>query len=146
MAKKSAKSEASATPAAGDKAAAPKKAPKKKAATKAAAPKKVAAAKTAAPKKAVKTKVPKAAAPKAAAKAKSAAIKLTDSQKDLLSKVAGAGEGGYEAAKPMEERTLAALVERKLIKKGAKNKATGKVPHTVTAGGKKHIESSGSAS
>jgi predicted lipid-binding transport protein (Tim44 family) len=154
MAKKSAKKDDSATP---TKAAtkAPKKA-KAAAADKAAAP--------AAPKKAaVKVKVKKAAAPKAAkaakaekapkaakapkdAKPKAAPIKLTDSQKDLLKKVQGAAEAGYEAAKEMENRTLNALVERKLIKKGPKNKATGKIGYTLSAAGKKHIEADGAAS
>ena len=84
-------------------------------------------------------------APKAA-KAKAAPIKLTSSQTELLKKVHGAGEGGYSADKKIEERSLTALLERKLIKKGAKNKETGKVPHTLSTAGKKHIEGSGGAS
>jgi hypothetical protein len=142
MAKKTAKKEESATPtkaSAKDSAKTSKKAP---AAVKAAAPKAGA----------VKTSVPKAAAPKAAAaaakapkaaKPKAAPIKLTDSQTEILKKVHGSGEAGYAAEKKIEERSLTALLERKLIKKGAKNKETGKVPHTVSAAGKKHIDSQG---
>jgi hypothetical protein len=96
---------------------------------------KAAATKAAKPKAAAT----KAAAPKAA-KPKAAPIKLTESQADLLKKVHGAGETGYTAAKPVEDRSLAALVEKKMIKKGAKDKATGKVPHTVSTAGKKHVE------
>ena len=106
--------------------------PKKSIATKAAKPK--AAAASATSPKAASVKAPKAAKPKAAR------IKLTDSQNDLLKKVHGSGDGGYSADKKIEERSLTALLERKLIKKGAKNKETGKVPHTLSTAGKKHIE------
>jgi hypothetical protein len=133
--KKTAKKDASATP---TKASAKDtaKTPKKKAAPKAAAATK--AAKTKTPKtKAAKTKTAK---PKAA-KPKAAPVKLSASQTDLLKKVHGAGESGYHPEKKVEERSLTSLLEKKLIKKGAKDKATGKVPHHVTATGKKHVDS-----
>jgi hypothetical protein len=128
--KKTAKKEASATPTkapAKDSA----KTTKKKAAPKAAATKAPAA---------------KKAAPKKAAKPKAAPIKLSESQAEMLKKVHSAGEAGYTAAKQVEERSLTALLERKLIKKGAKDKATGKSPHTVSTAGKKHIEKSSGGS
>jgi hypothetical protein len=133
--KKTAKKDASATP---TKASAKDtaKTPKKKAATKAAAAPKAAKTKAAKTKTAkTKTAKPKAAKPKAAP------VKLSASQTDLLKKVHGAGEGGYHPEKKIEERSLTSLLEKKLIKKGAKDKATGKVPHHVTASGKKHIDS-----
>ena len=139
MAKKTAKKEESATPTkatAKDSAKTTKKAPV------------VAKAATSAPKAgSVKTKVSKAAAPKAAAKSvkpKVAPIKLTESQNELLKKVHGST--GYSAEKKIEERSLNALLGHKLIKKGAKDKASGKVPHTVSAAGKKHVESQGTGS
>jgi hypothetical protein len=134
--KKTAKKEASATP---TKASAKDtaKTPKKKA-----APKKAAATPKAAKTKAAKTK---AAKPKAA-KPKAAPVKLSSSQTDLLKKVHGAGEAGYHPEKKVEERSLSSLIEKKLIKKGAKDKATGKVPHHVTASGKKHVGSSSTGS
>jgi hypothetical protein len=123
--KKTAKKEASATPTkapAKDSA----KTTKKKAAPKAAA---------------TKATATKKAAPKAA-KAKAAPTKLSESQTEMLKKVHGSGEAGYTAAKQVEERSLTALLERKLIKKGAKDKASGKASHTVSTAGKKHIEKS----
>jgi hypothetical protein len=131
--KKTAKKDASATP---TKASAKDtaKTPKKKAAPK--------AAKT-------KAAAPKAAKPKAAPKAakpKAAPVKLSSSQTDLLKKVHGAGEDGYHPEKKVEERSLVSLLEKKLIKKGAKDKASGKVPHNVTASGKKHVDSGSTGS
>lgn len=78
-------------------------------------------------------------APKAA-KPKAAPIKLTTSQSELLKKVHGAGEPGYSVDKKIEQRSIDALLERKLIKKGAKDKASGKIPHTLSASGRKHVE------
>lgn len=104
------------------KKAAPKKAAPKKAAPKKAAPKK-AAVKKAAPKKAVK---------------KATAIKITEKQRDLLQKVAGAGATGYTAEKA-EGRALDGLKVKKLLKSGAKDKATGKAPYLVTKAGEKAL-------
>jgi hypothetical protein len=105
-----------------------------KAATKKAAPKK-AAAKKAAPKKAA-IKAAKTTTKKAAPK-KKAAVKLTDNQLALLKKVKDAAEG-YTGAKA-EMRILEALQAKKLIKKGAKDKATGVVKYTVSKVGEKHL-------
>lgn len=117
---------------------------------KSATPTKASAAKDSAkakPKMKTKAAPPAASAAKSgatkAAKPKAAPIKLSTSQHELLKRIHGAGESGYSAEKKIEERSLTALQERKLIKKGAKDKATGKVPYSVSAAGKKHIESQG---
>jgi len=129
------------------KKAAPSAAPK--AATKKAAPKKKAAAQTAAktatPKK--KAAAPKAAAPKKAAAAPTAAaapkkatpLKLTDKQAEMLKRIKDSGDAGYSSEAKIEERTLEALKEKKLLKRGAKNKETGKHPYTLTKAGEKHV-------
>ncbi len=153
MAKKKAATATAAAPEA--TAPAPKKAAPKKAAAKKAAPKK-AAAKKAAPKKAaakksapkktvVKKAAPKKTAPKKAApakaKAKAAAPKLSDKQLDILKKVGLAKDAGYTLAAKAEQKTLDALVTRKLVKKGAKDKATGKVPYVISKSGEKQLGS-----
>jgi hypothetical protein len=105
----------------------------KKAATKTAAPK--AAADTA-----VKAGTPKAA-PKAAVKAKvkkPAPVKLTDKQLEFLKTVEAAGETGFKEDKKTT-KGLEALLGKKLIKKGAKDKATGFYSYTVSSAGKKHL-------
>ena len=116
----------------------------KKAAPKAAA--KVVA--KAAPKAAVKKAAPKAAAkvvakaaPKAAVKKavvkKSASVKLTPNQIKVLQTVHGKGDNGHTPEKT-EVRTLDSLIEKKLVKKGAKDKATGHAPYRLTKLGQKH--------
>jgi len=128
----------------------------KKVATKKAVKKvavKKAVAKKAAPKAAAKVAVKKAAAkkaaPKAAAKAtvkkatvkKVAAVKLTPNQLKVLQAVHGKGDTGHTAEKA-EVRTLDSLVEKKLVKKGAKDKATGHAPYKLTKLGQKHATTS----
>jgi hypothetical protein len=133
MAKKSSSVKKEA-PAAAVKAPAKKAAPKKKAAAQT-------AAKTATPKKAAapKAAAPKKAAPAAAPKKKPAPLKLTDKQTEILKKIKDSGETGYTSAAKIEERTLEALKEKKLLKRGAKNKDTGKHHYTLTKTGEKHI-------
>jgi hypothetical protein len=129
------KKEAPATPAKAEaKETAPKKTTKPK--PKAAAPKAPAAesAPVAASTPAAKAK-PKAAAPK---KAAPAAVKLSSSQSELLKKIGGTGEAGYTMEKKAEERQIESLLEKKLIKKGAKDKATGKLKYHISTAGKKH--------
>ena len=58
----------------------------------------------------------------------------------MLKRVHGTGETGYPADKKAEQKTLDALQTRKLVKKGAKNKATGHVHYTTSSVGKKHVE------
>ena len=80
----------------------------------------------------------KASAPKAAAKkGAEAPVKLTATQGELLKKIGGS-EAGYLAGKKAEQRTIDALLERKLIKKGAKDKASGNVNYMISSAGKKH--------
>ncbi len=157
--KKKATTKKTTSPSASQTKAAPKKvaAAAKPAATKAAAAKpaatKTAAAKTAAaakPAPAVKavtalkagTPKPKAAAakPKAAPK-KVAVIKLTDRQFDLLKLVHGTKETGYLADKKAEAKSLETLATKKLIKKGAKDKASGHIRYHVSKAGEKHVAS-----
>ena len=89
--------------------------------------------------------VKKAAAPKkAGAVKKAAAPKLNEKQIEILKKVHGAGESGYEVNKT-ELRTIEALKTRNFVKAGAKDKATGKVRYTVTKAGLKHVMPAGAA-
>jgi hypothetical protein len=125
---------------------------KKSTATKAKATKKAAGAKKSAPKakapKKTKTSGAKAAktAKKPAAKtAKKAAVKLTDKQTEFLKTISGHGEAGYPATKKADEKSLDALRVKKLVKKGAKNKATGAVHYHVTKAGQKHLTTPASA-
>ena len=111
-------------------AAAAKPAPAVKAATasKAGTPKPKAAAAGAAPKKAAPKKV--------------AVVKLTDKQLDLLKLVHGTKETGYLADKKAEAKSLETLATKKLIKKGAKDKASGHIRYHVSKAGEKHVASS----
>jgi hypothetical protein len=106
------------------------------------------AVKKAAPKAAKKTtkKTTKKAAPKGATKKttgkkstvkKATSVKLSAKQIDALKKVHGGGEMGYVPVKA-EARSLDSLVEKKLLKRGAKNKATGVTPYHLTKLGQKH--------
>ena len=73
----------------------------------------------------------------AAKKGAEAPVKLTATQGELLKKIGGS-EAGYLAEKKAEQRTIDALLERKLIKKGAKDKASGNVNYMISSAGKKH--------
>jgi hypothetical protein len=86
-----------------------------------------------------KTKTKPAATKGATAPRKAVPIKLSGGQQELLKKVKGAGAAGYEVARKAEQRSIDALVERKLLKKGAKNKATGKQCYLVSKAGEKHL-------
>ena len=145
--KKTASSKA--TPAAPKKAAKAKAAPKAEAAAAkttapapAPAPKAKAKAK-AAPKKAeAKAPEAKTAAPKAkAAKPKAAAVKLSATQAAFLKTINDTGETGYPTDKKVEIKTIESLLKHKLVKKGAKDKASGKTHYHVSSAGKKHLES-----
>lgn len=119
-------------------------APKKKAATRKAAPKKKASAETATksltPKAAkAKTTTTKSAAPKKATAKKAPAVKITDKQRELLTKVHGAGETGYTPTQKAEVRSLDALKDKKLLKTGKKDKATGISPYMSTKAGEKAL-------
>lgn len=136
------------------KASAPKTAVKSKAAprssgAKSAGPK--AGATKASAGKATKSAVKKASAPKSASAGKqtggpkkaggvkkASAPKLNDKQLEILKKVHGAGDAGYEVDKS-ELRTIEALKTRRYVKAGAKEKGTGKVRYAVTKEGLKHV-------
>ena len=133
MAVKKTPAKATATKAAPKKVSPKKASPKKAEAAKAPA----AATKAAAPKKSAPTKAP--AADKAAApKKKAAPVKLTDKQVDILKKVGDTKEAGYLGSKA-EGRTLEALQTRKLIKRGAKDKASGSYRFSISKTGEKHL-------
>ncbi len=104
------------------------------------------AAKAGAKKTAKKSTAPKKAAGAASAAAKpakkAAALKLSDKQLEFLRKAKDAGEGGYAIGQKIEQRTFDALLERKLVKKGAKNKETGSSPYHISKLGDKHLSSS----
>ena len=111
-------------------------------APKAAAPKakaaKVATPVAVASKVSAKVAAPKAAAKKVAAKLP-APVKITDKQMEFLKAIHSAGENGYAGSKKAEAKSIDSLLAKKLIKKGAKNKATGVYSYTVSKAGQKHI-------
>ena len=104
------------------------------------------AAKSATPKAAKKS----AAAPKAeAAPAKAAGgakkageIKLNDRQREFLKKIKDAAEPGYLVGQKIEQRTIDALADRKLLKKGPKHKESGGFHYVLTKAGEKHLTAS----
>jgi len=126
------------------KATTTKAAPKPK---KAAAPKTKASASAVASDTASKAETPKAsaaskkAAPVAPKKA-AAPVKLTERQLEFLKLIHGAKDSGYMTAKKAEQKTLETLLDKKLIKKGAKDKASGSFRYTVSKAGEKHLTSS----
>jgi hypothetical protein len=138
-------------------AAASSKAARKVVAKQAASPRKAADAKAGAAKTAdVKTPVaaatsPKVGTPKAAmptgpataarkgASKGAAPIKLTDRQREFLKTISAAKEQGYTTAKKGEQKTIDALLDRKLIKRGAKDKASGNYCYMVSKAGEKHL-------
>jgi hypothetical protein len=112
-------------------------------ASKRAGGKKSAAKKETAPQKSTSSPAKSAAPKKAAAKKAGAApIKLTATQTDLLKRIGETGEPGYRSEKKAEQRTIEALQERKLIKRGAKDKASGTYHYLLSSAGKKHLETS----
>ena len=82
--------------------------------------------------------VAKTSPAKPAAK-KAAPVKLTDNQVKFLGQIRAAGEAGYEPKNKNEQRSIDALVTRKLLKKGAKNKETGNYRYLLTKTGTAHL-------
>lgn len=128
----------------------PKKAAPKAATKKSAAPKKAAAPEAAAkPAEAPKPAPAKPAPAKPAAKEapkKAAPVKLTEKQLDFLKTIHGAeASGGYLLSKKAEQRTIDALLDRKLIKRGPKDKESGNYRYSVSKAGEKHLSSQPSA-
>ena len=89
--------------------------------------------------KTTKTKVTAKAAPAAPAPPKAVPAKLNDRQREFLQKVKDAGEAGYVVARSIEQRTIDALAARKMLKKGARNKETGKTPYFLTKAAANHL-------
>ena len=58
---------------------------------------------------------------------------------EFLQRIKDAGEAGYAAARNSEQRTIDALAARKLVKKGARNKETGKTPYLLTKAAASHL-------
>jgi len=138
MAMKKSKTEASSKPTTAEAPQAPAEPTPAPKAAKRSTPKEAkAAADTAAkadtPKPDVKRPVPKAA-PK-----KPAPVKLTDNQTNFLKQVHAAGDDGYKGDKKGDAKTLEALLGKKLIKKGAKDKASGAYKFMVSKAGEKHL-------
>lgn len=97
---------------------------------------------------AAKSNTPKATKTSAGAKGtrKAApAIKINDRQREFLDRIHGAGETGYRIGQKGEQRTIDALIERKLVKRGAKDKESGTYSYALTKTGQKHLGSSGGA-
>lgn len=69
---------------------------------------------------------------------KAAPVRVTDKQREMLQKIQGAGESGFDVAQKADQRVVDALVEKKLVKKTAKDKATGRVRYLLTKAGQKH--------
>jgi hypothetical protein len=81
----------------------------------------------------------KETAKKSAPKTKAAPAALSSAQMAMLEKIGGATAPGYLGAKKAELRTIEALAGRKLVKKGAKDKATGQFHYLLSSAGKKHL-------
>ncbi len=71
--------------------------------------------------------------------AKKTSVKLNDRQRDFMKKIKDAGATGYEAGPSYEQRTIDALVERKLVKRGPKDKTSGKHRFSLTKTGEKNL-------
>lgn len=118
-----------------------KKAASSGGAKKAAKPAAKSAAKPAAKKAAKKAGGTKKAG---SAKKKSASAKLSDKQRELLSKVESAGEVGLVPDKA--DAAGARGLRLKKLLKGTKNKETGKVSYLLTNAGKKALSTAAPAS
>jgi hypothetical protein len=68
-----------------------------------------------------------------------APIKLTERQRDFLKTIWEAKEQGFTTAKKAEQKTIDALLDRKLIKRGAKDKQSGSYRYQVSKAGEKHL-------
>jgi hypothetical protein len=82
--------------------------------------------------------VAKGSTSKAAAPHKAAGPKLTELQREMLQRVADAGQAGYRAEKKTENKTLEALLKHKLVKRGKTRMESGNYHYTISNAGKKH--------
>ncbi len=80
-------------------------------------------------------------APKARTTApkKAAPVKITDKQRDFLKKIHDAGSTGYEPANKNEQRAIDSMSEKKLLKRGSKNKEKGVYRYLLTRTGETHL-------
>jgi hypothetical protein len=60
-------------------------------------------------------------------------------QREFLQKIRDAGETGYQIGPKIEQRTITALQERKLVKRGAKDKESGTYRYSLTKLGEKQL-------
>ena len=85
----------------------------------------------------------KAALPKpATAKTAAAPVKLTERQLEFLKMIHGTKEPGFLVGRKADQRTIDALMDRKLIKKGAKDRESGNFRYSVSKAGEKHLTTS----
>ncbi len=85
---------------------------------------------------------PTTSASAASATAKKASpIKLNDRQLDFLRKIREAGVPGYKTGQKVELRTIDALVDRKLVKRGPKDKDSGHYHYQTSKAGEKFLDS-----
>ena len=68
-------------------------------------------------------------------------LKLSEAQAKALRQIDSSGESGYVPTQKLELRSIEKLRELKLVKRGAKDKASGAYPYMPTAAGKKHLAS-----
>jgi hypothetical protein len=85
-----------------------------------------------------KVAIPAKVVAKKPASKEAAPIKLTDRQRDFLKTISATKEG-YTTAKKAEQKTIEALLDRKLIKRGAKDKQSGNYCYLVSKAGEKHL-------
>jgi hypothetical protein len=78
----------------------------------------------------------------ATAKAAAAPVKLTERQLEFLKMIHGTKEPGFLVGRKADQRTIDALMDRKLIKKGAKDRESGNFRYSVSKAGEKHLTSS----
>jgi hypothetical protein len=87
------------------------------------------------------TTAKKTSASRTAAPKKTTTVKINDRQRDCLKKIMAAGASGYQAGPGYEPRTIEALVERKLVKRGAKDRTSGKHRYSLTKTGQRLVTS-----
>ncbi len=75
-------------------------------------------------------------------KASVAPVKLTERQLEFLKMIHGTKEPGFLVGRKADQRTIDALMDRKLIKKGAKDRESGNFRYFVSRAGEKHLTSS----
>jgi hypothetical protein len=65
-------------------------------------------------------------------------VRLTERQADFLRKIKGAPKPGYRGTKG-EQRTLDALADKKLLKRGSKHRESGSYHYMLSKTGEKHL-------